>query len=149
MKKRICTFRMLQLVSFLALFSAAALAADQVQLIAAVGPGDTVRPSIANPDGSESPFKIPDGYAFVVTDISIQRLLLVSGPGLFGVDLVQNIPTGGTTNRWSFVGSITQNAERGFTTGMKFTASFWVDNASSSVDSVNVRLCGFFEKLGQ
>jgi hypothetical protein len=75
-----------------------------------------------------APFTIPDGYAFVVTDISIQRLSVVSGPGLFAADLVQNYTESGSINRWSFVGSITQNLERSFTTGIRFTTPFKIDN---------------------
>jgi hypothetical protein len=148
MRKTMRALLMLSAVLAIALSSTAAWAAP-VQLLAAVGPGETVKLSIINSDGSQSPFQIPEGCAFVVTDISIQRLSVVSGPGLFAVDLVQNIPSGGTINRWSFVGSIVENVERSFTSGIKFTTSFSIDNASSSADSVNVRLDGYYEKCSQ
>jgi hypothetical protein len=119
--------------------------ANSRQLTASVAKGTTGTPTITNPDGSQSPLTIPQGVSFVVTDISIQRLSVLGTPGLFNVALRQNIPNGGTTNRWAFIGQISQNLERGFTTGIKFSTPFVVENGSQSVDVVVVRLWGFFE----
>ena len=115
-----------------------------IQLTASVAKGSTATPMMTKSDGSESPFVIPKKKAFVVTDISIQRLSVLGMTDLFEVSLSQNIPTGGTTNRWTFIGKIAQNLERAFTSGIRFSTPFIVANGSQSADLVVVRLWGFF-----
>jgi hypothetical protein len=116
-----------------------------VQLVASVAKGAGTSPTIANPDGSDSPFTIPAGKTFVVTDISIQRLSVLGTTELVEVALRQTIPTGGTTNRWTFVGATTTNVERSFTTGIAFSTPFVVTNGTQSSDVAIVRLWGFFQ----
>jgi len=117
---------------------------NRIQLVASAAPGASASPMMINPDGTLSPFSISADRPLVVTDISIQRVSVVAGPDLFGVDVVQNLPTQ-TTARWSFVGSISQNVERTFHTGIVFSFSLTVENLASSADSVVVRLWGFTE----
>jgi len=105
-----------------------------VQLVASVAKGAAVSPTVANPDGSGGPFTIPEGKSFVVTDISIQRLSVLGTAELVEVALQQNIPTGGTTNRWTFIGETTTNVERAFTTGIAFSKPFVVTNGVQSTD---------------
>ena len=116
-----------------------------IQLTASVAKGGSAAPTVAQPDGSQSPFSIPAGRMFVVTDISIQRLSVLGAPELVDVSLQQNIPSGGTTNRWTFIGQTTTNVERNFTTGIAFTAPFVVTNGSQSTDVAVVRLWGYFQ----
>jgi hypothetical protein len=116
----------------------------EVQLLASVAVGGTVAPEVVNADGTQTPFSIPPNRAFVVTDVSIQRLSVVAGPDLFSVNLQQT--TVGTINRWAFVGSISQNVERSLVTGIKFSTPFMVQNLASSADVVIVRLFGYFDK---
>lgn len=116
-----------------------------VQLVASVAKGGAVSPTVASHDGSSGPFAIPPGETFVVTDISIQRLSVLGTTELVDVALQQNIPTGGTTNRWTFIGATTTNVERSFTTGIAFSKPFVVTNGTQSTDAVVVRLWGFFQ----
>lgn len=44
-----------------------------MQLTAELNSGAIAIPQITNPDGTQSPFVIPEGNVFVVTDISVQR----------------------------------------------------------------------------
>jgi hypothetical protein len=60
-----------------------------MQLTATVKSGGSASPQITNPDGSQSPFVIPKGNVFVVTDISIQRESVVGTVGLFNLSLEQ------------------------------------------------------------
>jgi hypothetical protein len=101
---------------------------------------------MVNPDGTESPFSIPEGRLFVVTDISIQRESVVAAPTLFAVNIVQTPPAIHQL-RWAFVGSISQNVERSFHTGMVFSTPFAIENAieDPGADAVVVRLWGFIE----
>jgi hypothetical protein len=46
--------------------------------------------------------------------------------------------------RWQFVGEITQNVERAFVTGIRFTSPFSVNLLASSRDSFTVKIRGFF-----
>lgn len=69
-----------------------------MQLTATAKSGGSASPQITNSDGSQSPFVIPKGDMFVVTDISIQRESVV-GTGLFNVSLVQDLGPGGTQLR--------------------------------------------------
>jgi hypothetical protein len=116
-----------------------------VQLIASVAKGVAAAPTVANPDGSNAPFTIPTGKTFVVTDISIQRLSVLGSSELVEVALRQDIPTGGTTNRWAFIGSTTTNVERSFVSGIAFSTPFVVTNGTQSTDVAVVRLWGFFQ----
>ena len=116
-----------------------------VQLVASVAKGAATAPAIANADGSSSPFAIPAGKTFVVTDISIQRLSVLGTTELVDVALRQDIPTGGTTNRWTFIGATTTNVERSFTTGIAFSKPFTVTNGTQSTDAAVVRLWGHFQ----
>jgi hypothetical protein len=116
-----------------------------IELVASVAKGAAVAPTVANPDGSGGPFTIPIGKTFVVTDISIQRLSVLGTTELVDVSLRQNIPTGGTTNRWTFIGSTTTNVERSFATGIAFSTPFVVTNGTQSTDVAVVRLCGYFQ----
>jgi len=93
-----------------------------MQLTATAKSGGSASPQITNSDGSQSPFVIPKGDMFVVTDISIQRESVVGTAGLFNVSLVQDLGPGGTQLRWAFVGAPAQNIERSFTTGIAFCA---------------------------
>lgn len=116
-----------------------------VQLETAVAKGGTSTPNIVHPDGHDTAFSIPAGKTFVITDISIQRLSIHGTAILLEVSLRQDIPpSGGTTNRWSFVGETTANVERTFSTGVAFSTPFVVTNGSESGDAVVVRLWGFF-----
>lgn len=116
-----------------------------VQLETSVPKGGTKTPNIVHPDGHDTAFSIPAGKTFVVTDVSIQRLSVLATAILLEVALTQDIPpSGGTTNRWSFVGETTANVERTFSTGIAFSTPFVVTNGSQSGDAVVVRLWGFF-----
>jgi hypothetical protein len=115
-----------------------------MQLTATVKSGGSASPQITNPDGSQSPFVIPKGNVFVVTDISIQRETVVGTVGLFNVSLEQNIATASEL-RWAFVGSSAQNIERSFTTGIAFSTPFVVQNGVQLGDAVVVRLWGFLQ----
>ena len=116
-----------------------------VQLVASVAKGGSKTPSVVRPDGSDVAFSIPHGKTFVVTDISIQRLSVLGTPQLVEVSLEQNIPAGGTTNRWTFIGQTTANVERSFATGIAFSKPFVVTNGGQSSDVAVVRLFGFFQ----
>ncbi|MGJ5083273.1 hypothetical protein [Bradyrhizobium oligotrophicum] len=116
-----------------------------VQLETSVPKGGTKTPNIVHPDGHDTAFSIPAGKTFVVTDVSVQRLSVLGTAMLLEVSLTQDIPSsGGTTNRWSFVGETTANVERTFSTGIAFSTPFVVRNGSQSGDTVVVRLWGFF-----
>src|SRR5260370_988753 len=114
-----------------------------VQLIASVAKGAAASPTVANPDGSGAPFAIPTGKKFVVTDISIQRLSVLGSVELVDVALRQDIPTGGSTNRWAFIGATTTNVERSFVSGIAFSTAFVVTNGTQSTDVAVVRLWGY------
>jgi hypothetical protein len=116
-----------------------------VQLVASVAQGSAASPTVAKPDGSDGPFTIPAGKTFVVTDISIQRLTVEATPELVEVALQQNIPTGGTINRWTFIGATSTNVERSFATGIAFATPFVVTNGPLSTDVAVVRLWGYFQ----
>ena len=118
---------------------------DSIQLTASVAIGKQANPNISNPDGSELPFAILNGLTFTVTDISIQGLTVVEKAQVFAVSLRQNTPTGGTTNRWTFLGRVQQNVERSFIAGIKFSTPFTVANSSDSKVMAVVRLWGYFE----
>lgn len=115
-----------------------------MQLTATVKSGSNASPQIINSDGSQSPFLIPKGQAFVATDISIQRSSVVATAGLFNVSLVQDTPTLSQL-RWGFVGSSAQNIERSFTTGIAFSTPFVVQNGVQLGDAVIVHLWGFLQ----
>ena len=116
-----------------------------IQLIASVAKGAKASPTVANPDGSDGSFTIPAGKTFIVTDISIQRLTVLGTTELVEVALEQKSPTGGTINRWTFIGTTTTNVERSFTTGIAFSTPFVVTNGSQSTDVAVVRLWGYFQ----
>ena len=128
----------------IAQFGGVSLANTPIQLLASVTKGAAAAPALANADGSSSAFVIPTGQTLVVTDISIQRLSGVGTAELVDLSLQQNIPTGGTMNRWTFVGETTTNIERSFTTGIAFSTPFTVANSSVSTDVAVVRLWGYF-----
>jgi hypothetical protein len=118
----------------------------RLQLVATAAPGHSSQPEIVNPDGTQSAFAIRGESALIVTDISIHRTGVVSGSGLFAVSLVQKPPTM-TQLRWAFVGDLSANFERSFTTGIVFSTLFEVENASSSADVVAVRVWGYLDLL--
>jgi len=99
---------------------------------------------MVNPDGTLSAFPIVADEPFVLTDISIQRESVVVGPGLFGFTIDQAVGTG-AQNRWAFVGSISENVERNFSTGIAFSTPFTFTNLASSVDNAIVFMSGFTE----
>jgi hypothetical protein len=99
---------------------------------------------MVNPDGTLSAFSIVASEPFVLTDISIQRESVVVGPGLFGFSIDQTVGTGIQT-RWAFVGSISENVERNFRTGIVFSTPFTFTNLASSVDNAIVFVSGFTE----
>ena len=119
---------------------------NRIELVATAAPGTEVDLLEVNPDGTQQPFSITAGRPFVVTDISIQRETVLPGPTLFAVNITQKPPNIHQL-RWAFVGSISQNVERSFSTGMVFSTPFFVQNAieDSSAPAVIVRLWGFSE----
>ena len=94
-----------------------------MQLTASGAKDGSRMPAVFRPDGSAATLSIPAGKTFVVTDISIQRLSVLGAPQLAEVSLAQDIPTGGTTNRWTFIGETTTNVERSLTTGIAFSTA--------------------------
>jgi hypothetical protein len=122
--------------------------AKAIQLETTVAQGASSTPTILNPDGTQAPFSIPSGMAFVLTDISIFRVLVVGTPGLFFVEFTQSVPpSAAVALRWSFVGTVSENIERSFTTGIRFTSDFSIGNGSQSAGAVIVRLSGYFDWL--
>ena len=117
-----------------------------LQLVASVAPGGKANPEVVNPDGSQSKFTIPSGSAFVATDISIQRESVVATTDLFSVSITQS-PGTAHQLRWAFVGTMSQNVERSFTTGIVLSKKFAIESDSPSADAVVVRLWGFMQKL--
>lgn len=119
--------------------------ADPIELFAALTPGQTKTPEIMNPNGTLSPFVMPKKKVFVATDISANRISVVSSPVLVAFNLQQNLGPGGTIARWQFVGQVTQNVERAFTTGIVFSKPMLEFNLlSSSGDSFSIRVNGYF-----
>ncbi len=117
--------------------------AIEIELIAALSPGTSKALEMLGPDGSQSPFVIPAGKSFVATDLSANRISVVSTPVLVAFNLEQTLGTA-IVARWQFVGEITQNVERAFTTGIRFSTTFSVNLLASSGDSFAVRVHGFF-----
>ena len=117
-----------------------------MQLVATAGLGHTATPEIVHPDGTQSPFLIPAGSVFIATDLSIQRTGVTADPGLFNVSLRQN-PPAISQIRWAFVGELSHNFERSLTSGIVFSAPFFIENGSQSADVVAVRLWGYLETL--
>ena len=116
----------------------------QIELAVSLSPGTTKVPVMWNPDGSFSPFVIPNGESFVATDISANRLSVVATPVLAALNLEQPAADGGTLARWQFVGQIQQNIERAFSTGIRFTVPFSVNLLASSGEAFTVRVHGYF-----
>lgn len=113
------------------------------QITASVAPG-TVKPFVlTGPNGSDSPFSIPKGFVFVITDISMQRLSVVGTASLFNFALQQTL-SGATVSRWAYVGKVTENVERTFNDGIVFSTVPSVENGSQSADVVVVRAWGHF-----
>src|SRR5262245_47465246 len=117
-----------------------------VQLCAVVGKGQRKTPNIVNPDGTESQFLIPSSGMFIATDISIHRTGVVAGSDLFDVTIRQNPPSISQI-RWAFVGEMSQKFERSFTSGLRFSTPFEIENGSPSADVVAVRLWGYFDTV--
>ena len=119
---------------------------NRIELVATAAPGTEVDLLQVNPDGTQQPFSVTAGHPFIVTDISIQRDTVLPGPTLFAVNITQTPPDAHEL-RWAFVGSISQNVERSFSTGMVFSTPFFVQNAieDPSAPAVIVRLWGFTE----
>ena len=115
-----------------------------IELIVSLSPGNAELPQILNPDGSRSPFVIPARQSFVATDISANRISVVGTPVLLAINLEQDLGPGGTVARWQFVGEITQNVERSFTTGIQFAAPFKINLLASTGDSFSIRINGLF-----
>ncbi len=108
-------------------------------------PIGTVKPfNITGPDGLDSPFHIPKGFVFVITDISMQRLSVIDTPGLFEFSVQQDLNSNGIVNRWAYIGKVTENVERTFHDGIVFSIVPTVENGSQSVDTVIVRAWGHF-----
>jgi hypothetical protein len=120
--------------------------ADPIELVAALAPGQTQTPKIINPDGTFSPFVMPPKMTvFVATDISANRISVLITPVLVVFDLQQNLGPGGIHGRWQFVGQVTQNVERAFTTGIVFSKPLpEFALASASGDSFTIRVNGYF-----
>ncbi len=119
---------------------------NRIELVATAAPGTEVDLLQVNPDGTQKSFSVTAGHPFIVTDISIQRETVLPGPTLFAVNITQTPPDTHEL-RWAFVGSISQNLERSFSTGMVFSTPFFVQNAieDPSAPAVIVRLWGFTE----
>lgn len=117
-----------------------------MQLVVSVAPGDSAAPNVVSSDGRSVPMQVPDHMAFIVTDVSIQRLRVQNKPGLFDVQVIQNISNAAVT-RWAFIGSASGNIERSFFTGIKIAGPFRIENGTQSADAVVVRLCGYFDWL--
>lgn len=115
-----------------------------IQLTATVGLGSTITPEVVSPDGTQNLFSIPPGAVFIATDISIQRTGVTPGMGLYNLSILQIAPTSSHI-RWAFVGELSGNFERTFTSGIVFSTPFVVENGVQSADVVTVRLWGFFE----
>jgi hypothetical protein len=115
--------------------------AHELQLTAAAAAGSKGSFLQIKPDGSQATFSIPRGKEFVATDLSIQRERVVSSVGLFDVSITQD-PGNLHQLRWAFVGSMSQNFERSFTTGIAFSTPFQLENGTPSADAVVVRLWG-------
>ena len=118
-----------------------------IQLYTGVAIGESAAPVVVNPDGSQSPFSIPSGMAFVLTDVSLSRVSVVGTPGLFFVQFNQSVPPIDVALRWAFVGTVSENIERSFTTGIKFSSTFSIGNGNQSADGLNVWLLGYFDGL--
>jgi hypothetical protein len=118
-----------------------------IQLEARVAQGSSAAPTIVNPDGTQAPFSLPSSMVFVLTDISISRISVVGTPGLFFVEFTQPVPPTAIAQRWAFVGMISANIERNFTTGIRFSSPFSIGNGGPSADAVAVRLFGYFDWL--
>jgi hypothetical protein len=119
--------------------------AHPIEVFAALAPGQTKTPEIMKPNGTSSPFVMPKKKVFVATDISANRISVVSSPVLVAFNLQQNLGPGGTVGRWQFVGQVTQNVERAFTTGIVFSNAMLEFNLlSSSGDSFSIRVNGYF-----
>jgi len=118
----------------------------RMELVATAGPGTEVDLMAVNADGTQHPFTVAAGSPFIVTDISIQRETVLPGPTLFAVNITQKPPDSHQL-RWAFVGSISQNVERSFSTGMVFSTPFFIQNAMEdpNAPAVIVRLWGFTE----
>ena len=116
-----------------------------VELIATAAPGVRVDLLQVNSNGTQQPFSVTASNPFTLTDISIQQETVVPGPTLFAVDITQTVESGGDENRWAFVGSISQNVERSFTTGMVFSTPFVIQNLieDPSAPAAIVRPWGF------
>jgi hypothetical protein len=101
---------------------------------------------VVGSDGTPSPFSIPEGTQLVITDISIERGYVLGAPELVFVNLIQT-PPDSIVARWSFVGEVSQNVERTFTTGMVFSTPLQVQNGieDENAEAVTVRLWGFTE----
>jgi len=115
--------------------------AQEMHLTAIAAPGAKATFSPIKPDGSQARFSIPRGKVFVATDISIQREMVVASTGLFNVSITQS-PDNLHQLRWAFVGSLSKNFERSFSTGMVFSTPFSLENGSQSADAVVLRLWG-------
>jgi hypothetical protein len=114
-----------------------------LQLEAIVVPGTIATPMLVNPDGTQSPFSIPNDTVFVVTDVSIQPGQVDSSV-LLNVSLTQE-SHGRSTSRWAFVGSAAQNIERAFNIGIAFSTPFVVQSGADA-PVVIVRMWGFFRE---
>ncbi len=101
---------------------------NRIELVATAAPGTEVDLLQVNPDGTQKSFSVTAGHPFIVTDISIQRETVLPGPTLFAVNITQTPPDTHEL-RWAFVGSISQNLERSFSSGMVFSTPFFFQNA--------------------
>jgi hypothetical protein len=115
-----------------------------VQLLASVGPGNSTTTQQVMPDASFVPFSIPTNQYFIVTDITLEREVVVGGTELIDIALVQQAPAGTQVNRWAFTGNTLENIERQFLYGITFSAPFAVASGTASANPINAFLWGYF-----
>ncbi len=114
------------------------------QLTANVAPNAVQPFEVTNADGSSTALVIPEGFVFVATDISMQRVSAVGTADLFHFSIQQNLESGATSVRWAYTGQVAENLERTFNDGIVFSTAPAVRNGRQSADSIIVRVWGHF-----
>jgi hypothetical protein len=109
-----------------------------MQLNAGCPPGQSQPLFVINPDGTSTPFNLPPGESFNVTDISIVIANLSSSTPVEVLVGLRQVVTGGHVQRWNLAGYIVQNVERSFTTPIVFAKIFEVWNPSNTYLNVNI-----------
>lgn len=114
-----------------------------IQLNAGCPPGQSQPLFVINPDGTSTPFKLPPGASFNLTDISIVPAanLTPATPTQVEVGLRQVVGNG-FAQRWNLAGYIMQNVERSFVTPIVFSTNFQVWNPSPAL-YLNVNIFGY------